>query len=279
MATTPNYGWVTPAPTDLVTDLPADFETFADAVDADLAGLLGGTTGQVLTKASGTDHDFAFATLTAGIPATIFDAKGDLIAATAADTAARLAIGTNNHVLTADSGEATGMKWAAVSAAADNFTLINAGGTALTGANTITVSGISGKNTLYVYVKGASCTSASGIIRFRLNADSTTDIYQTNLKEFQASYSAQDRSVDGFTQVLIAEIPEVAMTAYGSILISGCNAAGVKPFQLTGTSGTGANGKNYLGNGHYAGTSTISSVSILSSGGNFDAGTVFVYGA
>jgi hypothetical protein len=36
MATTPNYGWVTPAPTDFVTDLPADFETFADAVDADV---------------------------------------------------------------------------------------------------------------------------------------------------------------------------------------------------------------------------------------------------
>jgi len=34
VATTPNYSWVTPAPTDLVTDLPADFETFADAVDA-----------------------------------------------------------------------------------------------------------------------------------------------------------------------------------------------------------------------------------------------------
>lgn len=36
MATTPNYGWVTPAPTDFVTDLPADFETFGDAVDADV---------------------------------------------------------------------------------------------------------------------------------------------------------------------------------------------------------------------------------------------------
>jgi hypothetical protein len=68
MATTPNYGWVTPAPTDFVTDLPADFETFADAVDVDLAGLLGGTTGQVLTKASGTDHDFAFAAVPAPTP-------------------------------------------------------------------------------------------------------------------------------------------------------------------------------------------------------------------
>ena len=34
MATTPVYGWVTPAPTNFVTNLPADFETFADAVDA-----------------------------------------------------------------------------------------------------------------------------------------------------------------------------------------------------------------------------------------------------
>jgi hypothetical protein len=33
MATTPVYGWVTPTPTSFVTNLPADFETFADAVD------------------------------------------------------------------------------------------------------------------------------------------------------------------------------------------------------------------------------------------------------
>jgi hypothetical protein len=41
------------------------------------------------------------------------DAKGDLIAATAADTPARLAVGANGTILTADSAEATGMKWAA----------------------------------------------------------------------------------------------------------------------------------------------------------------------
>ena len=44
---------------------------------------------------------------------TIVDAKGDLIAGTAADTVARLAVGTNDFVLTAASGEATGLKWAA----------------------------------------------------------------------------------------------------------------------------------------------------------------------
>jgi hypothetical protein len=43
----------------------------------------------------------------------IVDAKGDLIAATAADTVARLGVGTNGQVLTADSAEATGLKWAA----------------------------------------------------------------------------------------------------------------------------------------------------------------------
>jgi molybdopterin-binding protein len=47
------------------------------------------------------------------ISANIVDAKGDLIAATAADTVSRLAVGANNTVLTADSSTATGLKWAA----------------------------------------------------------------------------------------------------------------------------------------------------------------------
>ena len=48
-----------------------------------------------------------------GIQPTIVDAKGDLITATAADTPARIAVGANNTVLTADSTTATGIKWAA----------------------------------------------------------------------------------------------------------------------------------------------------------------------
>ena len=49
-----------PTSTDLVTDLPADFEVFGQAVDTALADLKGGSTGQVLAKNSGTDMDFTW---------------------------------------------------------------------------------------------------------------------------------------------------------------------------------------------------------------------------
>jgi hypothetical protein len=102
-----------PTSTDLVTDLPADFETFGQAVATSMADLLGGTTGQVLSKASNTNMDFTWVTTddANAIQNSIVDAKGDLIAASAADTPARLAVGANNSILTADSAEATGLKW------------------------------------------------------------------------------------------------------------------------------------------------------------------------
>jgi hypothetical protein len=57
---TSNYGWQMPTATDLVTDLPADFEVFGQAVDTALMDLKGGTTGQILTKNSNTDMDFVW---------------------------------------------------------------------------------------------------------------------------------------------------------------------------------------------------------------------------
>jgi len=59
---TTNFGWQMPTPTDLVTDLPADFEVFGQAVDTDFVDLLGGTTGQVLSKTTNTDLDFTWVT-------------------------------------------------------------------------------------------------------------------------------------------------------------------------------------------------------------------------
>lgn len=57
---TSNFGWQMPTNTDLVTDLPADFEVFGQAVDTSMADLKGGTTGQILSKASATDMDFTW---------------------------------------------------------------------------------------------------------------------------------------------------------------------------------------------------------------------------
>jgi hypothetical protein len=112
--TTPNFGWPVPTSTDLVKDGATAIEGLGDAIDASLLDLKGGTSGQVLAKNSNTDMDFIWVAQddSNAIQNAIVDAKGDLIAATAADTPARLAVGTNGQVLTADSTAATGLKWA-----------------------------------------------------------------------------------------------------------------------------------------------------------------------
>jgi len=66
MATTTNFGWETPDDTDLVKDGAAAIRTLGQAIDTSMMDLEGGTTGQVLSKASNTDMDFTWATPAAG---------------------------------------------------------------------------------------------------------------------------------------------------------------------------------------------------------------------
>lgn len=137
--TTPNFGWVVPTSTDLVKNGATAIETLGDSIDASMAELKGGTTGQVLSKTSNTDMDFTWVAQddSNAIQNAIVDAKGDLIGATAADTPARLAVGTNGQVLTADSTAATGLKWAAVAAPAFNGAQVKK-----TSAQTTTAGGV-----------------------------------------------------------------------------------------------------------------------------------------
>lgn len=62
MPTTTNFGWTTPADTDLVKDGAAAIRTLGNGIDTSLLDLKGGTTGQVLSKASNTDLDYSWIT-------------------------------------------------------------------------------------------------------------------------------------------------------------------------------------------------------------------------
>jgi len=103
---TSNFGWQMPTSTDLVTDLPADFAVFGQAVDTTMADLKGGTTGQVLAKASNTDMDFVWSADAAGMtnPMTT---TGDMIYSSSGSTPARRGIGTTGQVLTVSGGVPT----------------------------------------------------------------------------------------------------------------------------------------------------------------------------
>ncbi len=66
MPTTTNFGWTTPADTDLVKDGAAAIRTLGSGVDTSFVDLKGGTTGQVLSKTTNTDLDFTWITPASG---------------------------------------------------------------------------------------------------------------------------------------------------------------------------------------------------------------------
>jgi hypothetical protein len=212
MATvTPNFNWPVPTSTDLVKDGATAIEALGDSIDASLVDLKGGTTGQVLSKNSNTDMDFVWVTdaagditgVTAGTGisgggtsgtvtvtnsmATAIDAKGDLVPGTGADTFARLAVGANGTVLTADSAETTGLKWAA--AASGNITLTQIASGTLSGAN-LTISGLT-QDTIVVQINNPTWSSTNANVYCRLNGDATAK-YVNSIAEQNGSTTEYD---------------------------------------------------------------------------------------
>jgi hypothetical protein len=176
MPTTTNFGWTTPADTDLVKDGAAAIRTLGNGIDTSLLDLKGGTTGQVLAKASNTDLDFSWVAQddSNAIQNAIVDAKGDLITATAADTPARLAVGTNGQVLAANSSTSTGLEWQTISSGA--FTELASGTLSSGGTNLTSIAGT--YKDLVLVLRNAKTNSDGTPIAVRVNADDGANRYK-----------------------------------------------------------------------------------------------------
>jgi hypothetical protein len=242
--------------------------TLADNFAADINGITAGT-GITGGGTSGT------VTVTNSM-ATIIDAKGDLVGGTGADTFARLAVGANDTVLTADSAQATGLKWA--TPAAGGMTLLST--TTLSGAST-TVSGISSAyKDLYVVIRDHLTASDQTQLLMTFNGDTTgnrhADRRNYNFGGGSAgsfnstSFWLADSIDNTVTQGLIVfTIPDYTNTitwkmAFGySISTNGSNTAQFTNTQIMG---------------FYNQTDAISSLQFSAATGNLTSGTVLIYG-
>jgi hypothetical protein len=305
MATTTNYGWDTPDDTDLVKDGAAAIRTLGSSVDTTTKALnpsttLGdieyrsatantntrlplGTAGQVLKVNSGATAP-EWATDNSGM-SNPMTTTGDTIYSSSGSTPARLGIGTAGQVLTVNSG-ATAPEWGNAPVAGANWTLLNSGGTSLSGSTT-TVSGISGKDKIMILWKAASTTSAGSYLYVRINTDTGSNYYSfgyvlvfDTLYDASGSHSASGTGGGAASGFELGTTGAATGQCFGNLLITGANSSGVKVMQgVGGSTSVSATDRCYSFGGYYDSSSTISSVSLRTDAGTFDNGTIYVYGS
>lgn len=290
MATvTPNFNWPVPTSSDLVKDGATAIEALGDSIDASLVDLKGGTTGQVLAKASGTDMDFSWVAQddSNAIQNAIVDAKGDLIAATAADTPARLAVGTNGQILTADSAESTGLKWITPAAASAGLTLISpssiafsgtsastsAGKTVFSACTSLSINGVFSStydNYFITVTPFTQSTSIMNYMRFRASGTDTTSGYN-NAGWYQNAGGAWNTNPDVTDAMYLAQTG----TGQGSAII---NVQAPNLAQATFLNSQRANPGQGSGSvSSQSGSTQFDGFTIYQSSGTF-TGTIRVYG-
>jgi hypothetical protein len=208
---------------------------------------------------------------------------GDIIYASSGSTPARLGIGSTGNVLTVAGGVPT---WAAPAGGGLNWTLLNTGGTALTGSNSTTISGISGKEYLMAIVISARSGSANSVFNFIINSDTGSNYrYAGSQIVGLSTYSASitDRASANLDTYIEAGYTSsnAACAVAASLFIQGGTSTGIKSYQVMAgpNSGGGNSQKTMQAQGIYQGSAAITSLSFRSSSGNFDLGTLFVYGA
>ena len=271
---TSNFGWLMPTATDLVTDLPADFEVFGQAVDTDFAGLLGGTTGQVLSKASDTDLDFVWSADAAGM-ANPMTTTGDIIYSSPGSTPVRLGVGATDEVLTVAGGVPT---WAAAASPGSSFTELSTG--TISGTS-YSVTGLSGYNKIAISFQ--NCRNSTNYMSVRFNNDTGANysFYGVALKSTGATTgdASEDDSVNG-DQFYLAYNSTSTSNLSGFMFLDGCNTTGLKiGNQIIGIASTDTN-SSYTAGLAYKGTSVISSMEFFSpNGGTNSNGTIKVYGS
>ena len=244
MATTTNYSWTTPDDTALVKDGASAIRSLGTAIDT-----------TVFTNAG------------AAINKTIVDAKGDLIVASGADAVARLAVGTNDHVLTADSGATNGVKWAA--APTGGMTLLST--TTLSGTST-TVSGISGAYINLMVIINNPFLSAGQTLR--INPNSTDSI--SNQSRIQGATGSQTASISSNAAAFLPTT-STANNTFCLQIFNYAQTSNGKNFIFSGCHDTD---DSIFGGGVIQTTSAITALQFTTASGvpTFSGGTVLIYG-